>query len=437
MGSNQMKVHEARSSPPSVSLAEETEARLSDVGRADLLVGIPSYNNADTIGHVVRAVSAGLAKYFPDHRAVLVNSDGGSSDGTTEVVARAVVDYGALLISDQQSSLQKIITPYHGIPGKGSAFRTIFEIARRLDARACAVVDSDLRSITPEWIELLLRPILDEQYDYVAPYYLRHKYDGTITNSIVYPLTRALYGQRIRQPIGGDFGFSGRLAEHYLDQHVWESDVARFGIDIWMTTEAIASGARVCQSFLGAKIHNPKDPSADLAAMLVQVLGALFALMEEHHEVWLGRKGSVPVKIFGFQYEVGVEPVHVNVDRMIQAFRQGMDDLAPLWEQMLGAQIVSELLPLRASAPDEFRIPDDLWVRVICEAALAYHGRVMPREHLLKALTPLYLGRTATFVLETQGLTSAEAEKRVEQLCLVFEERKPYLVDRWNGLPRP
>jgi glucosylglycerate synthase len=255
-------------SKPSVALTAETEARLEVIGNVDVLVGIPSYNNADTIEHVVRAVSVGLAKYFHEYRAVLVNSDGGSTDGTPEVVSRAVVDYDALLISDRQSQLQKIITPYHGIPGKGSAFRTIFEIARRLNAKACAVVDSDLRSITPEWIELLLRPILDDHYDYVAPYYLRHKYDGTITNSIVYPLTRALYGQRIRQPIGGDFGFSGHLSEHYLDQHVWESDVARFGIDIWMTTEAIASGARVCQSFLGAKIHNPKDPAADLPPCL-------------------------------------------------------------------------------------------------------------------------------------------------------------------------
>ena len=62
-----------------------------------------------------------------------------------------------------------------------------------------------------EWIELLAGPVLKGGYDYVAPLYARYKYDGTITNSIVYPLTRALYGQRIRQPIGGDFGFSGSL----------------------------------------------------------------------------------------------------------------------------------------------------------------------------------------------------------------------------------
>lgn len=416
-----------------IPLAPETEDTVRRIGETEVLVGIPSYNNADTIGHVVRAVSAGLAKYFPGLRSVLVNSDGGSSDGTPGVVARTLVDFGAMLISDRQSPLQKIITPYHGIPGKGSAFRTIFEIARRLKARACAVVDSDLRSITPEWIELLIRPVLDEGYDYVAPYYLRHKYDGTITNGIVYPLTRALYGRRIRQPIGGDFGFSGQLAEHYLDKYVWESDVARFGIDVWMTTEAIASGARVCQSFLGAKIHNPKDPAADLSAMLVQVMGAMFALMEEHQRVWAKEDGSQPVKLFGFQYEVGVEPVNVNVERMIVSFRQGLVDLEPIWRRMLAEETVEALLPLRDRQAQEFRIPDELWARVIYDAAVAYHRRVMPREHLLKALAPLYLGRTATFVLETQGLTSAEAEGRIEALCQVFEKQKSYLLQQWDG----
>jgi hypothetical protein len=414
-------------------LTSETEAKVQEIGETDVLVGIPSFNNADTIEHVVRAVSVGLAKYFPASRAVLVNSDGGSSDGTPEAVTRAVVDFGPLLISDRQSPLHKIITPYHGIPGKGSAFRTIFEIARRLKAKACAVVDSDLRSITPEWIELLIRPILKEGYDYVAPYYLRHKYDGTITNSIVYPLTRTLYGERIRQPIGGDFGFSGRLTEHYLDKHVWESDVARFGIDIWMTTEAISSGARVCQSFLGAKIHNPKDPTADLSAMLVQVMGAVFALMEEHQAVWTKLVGSNPVTLFGFQYEVGVEPVHVNVERMIGNFRQGLTDLRPIWQQMLTPETLEGLLPLKDCPLQAFRIPDDLWARLVYDVAVSYHRRIMPHEHLLKALAPLYLGRTATFVLETQGLTSAEAEGRIEVLCQVFERRKPYLIERWRA----
>ena len=59
-------------------------------------------------------------------------------------------------------------------------------------------------------------------YEFVAPLYARHRYDGTITNTIVYPLTRALYGKRIRQPIGGDFGFSGDLAARFLEFEDWE-----------------------------------------------------------------------------------------------------------------------------------------------------------------------------------------------------------------------
>ncbi len=165
------------------------------------------------------------------------------------------------------------------------------------------------------------------------------------------------------------------------------------------------------------------------------MLGAVFALMEAHHAVWARLEGSNPVKLFGFRYEVGVEPVHVNVERMIEHFQLGLADLQPVWRQVLREETLAGLLPLKTVAPQQFRIPDELWVRVVYDAALAYHDRVMPREHLLKALTPLYLGRTATFVLETQALTTTEAERRIEQLCDAFEKQKPYLVERWKQEP--
>jgi hypothetical protein len=201
-----------------------------------------------------------------------------------------------------------------------------------------------------------------------------------------------------------------------------------------MTTEAIASGARVCQSFLGAKIHNPKDPAADLSAMLTQVVGALFASMEQHEALWSRQEGSLSVPLFGFRYEVGVEPVHVNLERMVSHFQQGLTDLEPIWRQILAEDTLSQLRPLRNASTNDCRIPDELWVQVVYDAAAAYHKRVMPRDHLLKALTPLYLGRTASFVLSTQGLTSAEAEQKIETLCQTFEQLKPYLIKRWAGV---
>jgi glucosylglycerate synthase len=414
----------------SVTLRKEIHEKLSEIGRADILVGIPSYNNAQTIGHVVRAIHAGFAKYFPDQKAVIVNSDGGSTDGTMEVVHQAKLEDEAVLLHHRVEPVLKIATPYHGIPGKGSAFRTIFQIASALNVKACAVVDSDLRSITPEWIELLIKPVLGG-YDYVAPLYHRHKYDGTITNSIVYPLTRALYGKRVRQPIGGDFGFSGDLADFYLKKEVWESDVAKYGIDIWMTTSAIANNFKVCQAFLGAKIHDPKDPGADLSAMLYQVVGATFELMETYSASWEKVNSSEPVPAFGFQYAVGLEPVKVNIDRMVERFGLGVRELMDIWRVILDKDVVSCLDNLQKAGKDDFLMPDEVWVDIIYGFALAFYKETINREHLLKALTPLYIGRTASFVINTWESDARDVEEKIEKLCLIFEEKKPSLLERW------
>jgi len=413
-------------------MEESFRTQLEETQKADILIGIPSYNNARTIGHVVRAAMAGLAKYFPNAKAVMVNSDGGSTDGTQDEVRRVQIeDFKTILTSHPVYPVSKIVTPYHGIPGKGSAFRTIFEAARILKAKACAVVDSDLRSIAPEWMELLLGPIYEEGFDYVAPLYARHKFDGTITNSIVYPLTRALYGKRIRQPIGGDFGFSGKLAEFYLTRDVWETDVARFGIDIWMTTLAVAEGFKACQSYLGAKIHDAKDPGSDLGPMFTQVVSSVYRLMEEYQTLWKEVKESQPIPSFGFHYEVGLEPISVNVERMIGNFRQGVRDLAEIWKKVVLPETVPWLESIARLSDGAFSFPQDLWVRLIYDFALAYYKRTVHREHLLKSMIPLYLGRVASFVKENQKSSAEEVEKKIESLCQGFEAMKPYLIERW------
>ena len=411
----------------------EVQEQLERIGQADIIVGIPSYNNAHTIGHVVRAIQGGLAKYFPNSKAVIVNSDGGSSDGTMDVVRNTSIDdFNAILLHHRVEPVSKITFPYSGIPGKGSAFRTIFEIADALDVKACAVVDSDLRSITPEWLELLLKPVLAGGYDYVAPLYYRHKFDGTITNSIVYPLTRALYGKRVRQPIGGDFGFSGDMAKFYLTKDVWETDVARFGIDIWMTTTAIANGFKVTQSFLGAKIHDAKDPGTDLSNMLYQVVSATFSLMETYAGIWKPIHGSEPVQAFGFEYSVGLEQINVNTARMINTFREGLRNLGEIWLEILGGGDYKEVERLGKLTDDQFQFPIALWTRVVYDYALAFHRKKFPVEQLIKSMTPLYVGKTASFILEAKDMMQQDAEAEIEKLCVEFENSKDYLVSNWN-----
>ena len=340
---------------PETALTPAVRDQIARLGEADIMVGIPSFKNAATIGYVVRAAQAGLVQYFPDLRPVVVNSDAGSPDGTGRVVIETEPpDYiEQILLVRPSHKLQRVSLTYpeiDGVGGKGAALRTIFEIAAALKVQALVVVDSDLRSIVPEWIELLAGPILKGGYDFVAPLYARYKYDGTITNTVTYPLTRALYGHRIRQPIGGDFGVSGDLVRHYLTLDDWTDDVSKFGIDIWMTTSALAGGFAVCQTRLGAKIHDPKDPGSDLGPMFRQVVGTILRLAEKHEDHWLDDQGSHDVPAYGFERIIDPPPLEVNTLRLLSEFHAGSLTLADLWGSMLAPATLETVLELAAEA---------------------------------------------------------------------------------------
>jgi len=420
------------------ALSEEAREKIEEVGKADLMVGIPSYNNEGTIEHVVRAVQFGLAKYFPKHRSVLMNSDGGSRDRTRQIVQKTSVygDLDLIFVENPVRPVRSLATPYHGILGKGSAFKAIFEMAHRLDVKACIVVDADLRSISPEWVELLGSPVLLKAYDFVAPLYSRHKYDGTITNAIAYPLTRALYGRRVRQPIGGDFGVSRNLIKCFLKQDVWGTDVARYGIDIWMTTTAINENFKLCQSFLGAKVHDAKDPGKFLGPMFKQVVGTLFQLMGQYQNRWRSVLKSKPIAFYGFRSEVSPPEVKVEVSRLLEQFRAGVKENARYWSTIIPRQRVEQIRKLRLRSDDKFRYPDDLWVKTIYDFAIAYHREESTqqdeKDRVVESLVPLYFGRTASFVLETWDMATYEAEELVERLAAKFEAAKPYLVNHWG-----
>lgn len=452
---------------PEPALTPAVREEIARLGKADIMVGIPSFKNAATIGYVVRAAQAGLVQYFPDLQPVVVNSDAGSPDGTQRVVVETEPpEYvEKILLVRPSHRLERVSLTYpeiDGVGGKGAALRTIFEIAAALEVQALVVVDSDLRSIVPEWIELLAGPILKGGYDFVAPLYARYKYDGTITNTVTYPLTRALYGHRIRQPIGGDFGVSGDLVRHYLAQDDWTEDVSKFGIDIWMTTSAMAGGFAVCQTRLGAKVHDPKDPGSDLGPMFRQVVGTILRLAEKHADQWLGIRGSHDVPAYGFERIIDPPPLDVNTLRLLSEFHAGSLTLTETWRGMLAPATLETVLELAAEAGrlddqaraklgiggdvssttattaemadavSTFHFPDDLWARVVYDLVVAARDPQPSLESIVAALVPIYFGRVASFIIENRNVTTDQAEERVERQAREFELLKPYLVDRWR-----
>ncbi len=404
------------------ALRKYTAKRVEEIESADIIVGIPCFNNEKTIEHVVQMVSHGLAVHYKDKRSVIMIADGGSTDDTREVVRDFEI----------KPWQEKVISIYRGPGGKGTALRSVFEAAERLKVKACAVVDSDLRSITPDWVKFLIAPVLEKGYQFVSPVYMRHKYDGTITNNIVYNLTRALYGKRVRQPIGGDFAFSRDVAKYYADQDVWETDVARYGIDIWMTTSAITRNFKICQSNLGVKIHDAKDPGQHLGPMFRQVLWTIFSLMEKNEGYWNQIKSSEPLELFGYEGTAEPEPVRVNLEGMIDNFKTGFGQFSVLWKDILSGECFDEIKKTFSMEASDFHLSTEAWIRIVYELAATFHAWKVNRNKLLDLMTPLYYARVASFVRQSWEMSSLEAEGLVEEQAVKFEADKGYLMKVWG-----
>ena len=410
---------------------EEATARL---GPAEIVVGIPSFNNAEAIGSLMEVVDTGLRRHFPSRRAVIVHCDGGSTDGTPDRALAAALQPDALLqVPYPLYAAQKLSEPYHGIPGKGTAVHTIFLTAQRLGAKACVVVDVDTRSALADWISNLVRPVVDEGFDYVAPRYsVRPDHGEGLARGIVYPMTRALYGKRIHLPVGGDVCLSSAFVSGLLARGVWDADVAQLGIDSWAGVQAVSEGYKICEAFLGSTAPTPRSSAFDLSAVVAQVVGPLFRETGRTAVVWQKVHGSEVVPVFGQSPEVEAAIAPVDARRMIESFRIGYKNLREVWGIVLPPSTLIELRKLHVVTDDGFRFSDEVWARTVYDFALGYHYRRMNQDHLLGALTPLYLGWVASFVLEMKDASWKLREERIDRLCATYEAQKPYLISRWR-----
>jgi hypothetical protein len=411
------------------ALSADVEEAITAVGRVDLAVGVLTYNNAETVKAVVASAAQGLAGHLPGVTAALVNVDAESSDGTRDLLVAA----GLPVLATRHDSpiTERSSVPFHGIPGRGAALRTLFSAAQRLGVRALVMLEADAAAPMPEWVARLAGPILQSKVDFVTPAYARHRYEGTITKLVLSPLVRALYGRRLRQPFGGQQAFSSRLLEHLLGHPKWDWR-GRDASDLWIVGTTIADGFSVWEAWLGPHTVRSRTRTADLPAMVAQTLGAAFTVMDRHEDLWLEVRGSEAMPAVGPPAPASIEPMEVDVARMVDGFRLGVRDLTSIWELILAPETLGDVLSLDVTDVAHFRFPDDLWARTVYDFALGHHYAVVHREHLLRSLVPLYLGRTAAFVIGTQRASAAASEAAIEAVGASFERQKPYLVERWR-----
>jgi hypothetical protein len=411
------------------ALPGDVDEQVQRIGPRDLAVAVLTYNNAGTVGQVAEAAVEGVQKHFAGVPAALINADAGSSDSTQDVLRG--LELPAVLARHDAPLNERAAVPFHGVPGRGAGLRLVFTIARRLGVRALVLVEPDVVSITEDWIERLARPVLEHGADLVAAVHARHRYDGTITNLLLRPLVRSLYGRRLRQPLAGHQALSARLIEHLLIHPRWNwltRDVA----DLWIDGTAIADGFAVWEAWLGTRIIRSQTRTSDLPAMVAQTLGAAFTLMDRHEDLWRGVRGSETLPAVGEPVLPDTVDVRVDVERMVDGFRLGLRDLTPIWEHILAPETMGEVFGLDQSVASAFRFPDQLWARVVYDFALGHHYSVVHRDHLLRSLVPLYLGRTAAFVNATRRRDAVQTEAAIDAVGAAFEANKPYLVERWR-----
>jgi hypothetical protein len=417
---------------PAVSPSGQPDGVAQQIERAgscEIAVLLPTYNNADTVKALATAVAHGLEKDFAGVRAVLINTDAGSADGTPALLADVPVPVVA--IPYDAPATERLAVPYHGVPGRGAALHAAFAAARRLGTRALVALEADLTTLTEDWVSRLAGPVLDGTADLVSPVYPRHRYDGSIVTLLVSPLLRALFGRRLQRPLTGQMALSARLLDHLLAQPTaaWTGrDLA----DVWVIGVAVAGGFGLRETWLGPRAIRSRTRTHDLPAMVAQTLGAVFTVMDRWPELWLETRGSERVPAVGEPSLPSTAPIAVDVDRMVEAFRLGVRDLTSIWEYILAPETLSDVLGLQPGPGGRVTFPDDLWARVVYDFALGHHYNVVHRDHLLRSLVPLYLGRTAAFVLASERLGADATAAAADAIGAAFERQKPYLVERWR-----
>jgi len=425
--------NEGVSVPGPSLLPDELVRDLIAVGQVDVLVGVPTFNNASTVARVVRAVHVGFAKYFPRARTLLINSDGGSVDGTVDAVRSAALDESETVIARHAlRTMHRISAPYHGLPGKRSALRTLFTAAELLQAKAVAVLEPDVASVTPEWVASLLSPVVHEQYDFVAPVYARERFEAPLATQLVRPLFDTAFAARVREPIGGEFGCSGRFVTRALQQSFWDDDRARPTIEMWLLASATVADHKVCQAHLGPRALADGRPRPPLPELILQVVGSLFACLDTHSSHWLVRAEVEDVTTFGQPMPVPEDNPAFDVSPMIAAFKNGVRDLDPILGQILTPSTL-EGVHRAAASSNGVDISDALWASTVTEFAAGYHREPFNRDHLLKALVPIYLGRVASFVDRHQADPRPAFEHSLDALCQEYERSRPLLIERWNS----
>lgn len=405
------------------ALRAETARELGALSPREVLVGLPTYRNARSIARLLQAVAEGLEQHYGHLRNLIVVSDGGSTDGTTQAAAEV----------ELPPSTARVVFNYQGIHGRGTAVRSILEAASRVQARVVLLLDADVRNLTAAWIRALAGPLVSGAYEFLLPVYRRGRGEAAASQLIAYPLNRMLYGRDLKEPMAGEVSLSGKLAAQLLRRDVWETDVARAGVDVWMSTLAVNEGVRLAQVHLGAKEHEVRDPVTSVEPLFLQEIGTLFRMMNIYRRRWREVEGVRPLPRVGEIPAASAPEVSLSVEALREAFRSGVKRHRRLWRGILDAETWRSLQEILQARPAQAELEAKLWARLVVDLAVVYNRGEGDPDKVAISLLPLFQLRLATVLSRSEGQPLERYEALMEEQAAAFEPLKGFALQRWDA----
>ena len=311
-----------------------------------------------------------------------------------------------------------------------AGIRAVFAAADLLQARAVVLIDADVTGMTPDWVAELARPIWKNEADLALPIHPRGRFDGPLVSQLVRPLLGTAYARRLRSDLAGDFACSGGYAARMVKHAMWEDDLTRPALDVWLVTTAMAEDLRLVQVHLGPRKFASHGA---LSELFKSVVGTALTCLDRHASVWPSRTEPADVPMRGEHRDVGETDSIADPAPMSERFRVGVADLEPMLRDILTDETLGRIKAAAASDAKYPSIPDSLWVTTVYEFAASAHRGVMNREHLTQALVPLYLGRVASFFSDIVAADEDTYTERLATLEHEFGRLRPYFLELWNA----
>jgi predicted GH43/DUF377 family glycosyl hydrolase len=371
---------------------------LDKVGRltgVNLVVGVPFYNEKDTLPQVLQVIEKGLVDVQAQGNALIVCA--GDPRGTEALEAIASIDL-------QVPHLEILMLP--GSNGRGASIRAILEIADRLDADVLLftadLVPEASHGLQPDWVRRILEPIRTE-YDFVITTIRKNYYEDCLNTLLVAPLLEAFYGYRVHSTLSGVYAIANDFVEDLVTEiKFWDDVTGDYGIDPWLITRAIRWNKKICEVELGIKMESIYLEKLNYVFKVLAK--TMFECIKRDEDFWLTDKfiRRTPDIYWNKSKNVPYSPKYSTYG-IATVFRRGLTQYKSIFKAVLPDVLSTDLE--RIGAASELRFDGQKWSHTVYWF-LFYYCFIADAnsDDVLNALADAFFGRLASLLEHTHNL---------------------------------